>query len=220
MVLGRPGIRIDFFINNRQRFISNLDENEYLAMYFENLSAEALAEGLIDNAYWYALEALHYVPKHAPAINTMAVIQRRTGQIATAEALYRYGIAHAEEKLTLMKNYLRLLEESGREKEAQAVRLQLERMDDPSPYHWYQLARSTYENGEYREAIRYYKKALSIAPYLHEAYLGIALSHYELGQLENSQQALVSAYTEAPKLSMRNLYQAKLEWLSREMAGL
>lgn len=219
LMMSRSGIKIDYFPTNRQRFISNLDRGDYLAMYYQNKAAEALQAGDPDRAYWLAREALVQAPDYAAAINTLAVLNRRAGRLETAEAIYRFGIAHADNKLSLLKNYRVLLQASGRVEEADAISRRLERLDDPSPFHWYQLARSSFEEGDFKTAIRYYNKALDLAPYLHEAYLGIALSNYELGRLDRTRRALVSATEEAEKVSTRQLYQAKLAALSRQTGG-
>ena len=53
--LTRPGVKIDYFPTNRQRFIGNMDRPVYLAMIYQNLSVEALENGDMDLAYWLAI---------------------------------------------------------------------------------------------------------------------------------------------------------------------
>lgn len=207
---------IDYFPTNRQRFIGNISRDEYLAMVYQNLAAEALERQDLNYAYWSALAALDFVPDQAGAINLLAVTLRRAGDIDTAELVYRFGIEHARDRLTLLKNYAMLLQENGRTGEARAIQGRLDRLEDPSPFHWYQLAQNSFDDGRYREAIRFYNKALDLAPYLHEAWLGIAQSNYELGRMDRTRTALVAALTEADKVSTRNLYEAKLVMLDRE----
>ena len=213
----QPGVTIDYFPTNRQRFIGNINREEYLAMYYQNLAVEALERQDLNFAYWSALEALKFDPYHSAAVNTLAIANRRAGDLETAEFIYQYGIKHAQDKLSLMKNYAALLAETGRTEEARSIQYQLDTMTDPSPFHWFLLARDSQDKGDYREAIRFYNKALDLAPYLHEAWLGIAQSNYELGRLDRTRNALMSAYEEADKVSTRNLYQAKLAALSGEL---
>jgi Tfp pilus assembly protein PilF len=215
--LSRQGIKVDYFPTNRQRFIGNLDRDEYLAMIYQNLAAEALDQDNLNQAYWLAMEALHYVPVYSPAINTLAIANRRNGDMDTAELIYRYGINNADENLSLLKNYRILLENTDRPIEARQLQLQLNAMEDPSPFHWFHLAREALDAEEYNEAIRYFRKSLDLAPYLHEAHLGIAQANYELGRPNATRNALTSAYNEASKVSTKNLYQAKLAALSKEL---
>lgn len=216
-LLSRPGIRIDYFPTQRERFIGNMDKNEYLAMLYQNLAVEAMDVSDLNLAYWYSLESLTFSPSNSAALNTLAVLNRRNGDDDTAEFIYQYGIEHAEEKLSLLKNYYVLLESQGRNSEAEQINSRLNAMTDPSPFHWYQLGRSAFDNREYSEAISFYNKALNLAPYLHEAYLGIAQANYEMGRLNRTQIALEAAFDEAEKVSTKNIYQAKLVSLSRQL---
>ncbi|MCC6201370.1 MAG: tetratricopeptide repeat protein [Gammaproteobacteria bacterium] len=217
-LMTRPGIKIDYFPTTGQRFVSNLEENEYLAMIYQNLAVEALDSNDLTGAYWHAMEALQHVPDYAPAINTIAVANRRAGDLATAEFVYRYGIDHADDKLSLLKNFRVLLERSGRDAEARTIQHRLDTMTDPSPFHWFELARAAVAERDHRAAIRYYGKALELAPYLHEAYLGIAQANYDLGRYDSARAALEAAFREADKSSVKAFYQAKLASLAQEIA--
>src|SRR5690606_9721405 len=139
-----------------------------------------------------------------------AVVNRRVGDIDKAEAIYKYGIARADNKLTLLKNYHVLLLGSGRAEEAAEIERQLNSLDDPSPFHWFQLARTSYEERNYADAIRYYSRAIDLAPYLHEAHLGLARAYYEAGRLRAAERALETALENVFRPSTRNLYEAKL----------
>lgn len=215
IAFSRPGLAIDYFPGNRERFVSNLTENDYLAMYYRNIAAKALQRDDLDAAYWNAVEALRHGGRNAASINTLAVVHRRAGDAKTAEALYRYGIEHANEKLSLMKNYRLLLLSEGRVAEARKAALKLDTMDDPSPFHWYHLARSSAEAGDVEDAIRYYRRALELAPYLHEAHLGLAVASFRAERPADAQRALVSALDHAYRPSTRKLYKAKLISLSQ-----
>jgi tetratricopeptide (TPR) repeat protein len=217
LLFSRPGIKIDYFPTNRQRFIANLDENDYLTMYYDNVAVEALMANDLNRAYWYSMEALRYSPGSSSTINMLAILNRRQGDTEKAEQLYVYGIEHAEEKLTLLKNYHNLLTNLGRTEDAVSIEKRLQTLDDPSPFHWIQIARSAYESGEYQQAINYFNKAISLAPYLHEAQLGIAQSLYKTGELQGAKKALVAAIEKAQKRSTVSLYEAKLASLRSEI---
>lgn len=217
LILTRPGSRIDYFPTDRERFIRNIREEDYLAMYYRNMAGAAIATGDFNSAYWHAIESLQYEPDNAPAINMLAVINRRAGNLQIAERLYLFGIEHADDKLSLLKNYHVLLTNSGRISEANEIKKQLDAMDDPSPFHWFNLARVAHDAGDYAEAIRYYNRAIELAPYLHEAYLGVAQSNYDAGQRQAAAVALEAALDKVRKASTRNLYQAKLDALSKEL---
>lgn len=211
------GVRIDYFPTLRGRFLANLDRNGYLALYYNNIASDAIARADYGTAYWYALEALDYVPAHSSSLNMLAIVNRRTGDTQTAEDIYRYGLAHAEDKLTLLRNYHTLLRANGREAEAAAVQRQLDGMDDPSPLHWLQLARDSHATGDWDDAIDYYRRVLNLAPYMHEAQLELAQTYYAAGRVRSAESALSEAITLAGRVSTRNLYKAKLLALRKEL---
>ena len=210
LVSESSGISIDYFPTGRSRFISNLSEQDYYAMYYRNLAVESLQREDFNSAYWLSMESLKFAPEHSDSLNMLAVINKRIGRTEEAEQVYLYAIARAQEKLSLLKNYRVLLLEQDRREEAAAISLRLSKIDDPSPVHWFHLAREFYEEGDYERAISYYRKALEIAPYLHEARLGIALSYYALDRVTQADAALIAAIENAGSNSSRQRYKEKL----------
>jgi tetratricopeptide (TPR) repeat protein len=217
LLFSRSALTIDYFPTRGSRFIRNLTEDGYVAMYYGNIAVEAIERGDFRTGYWYALESLTLAPDSSEGLNTLAVVYARAGDERKAEQIYLYGIEHAEEKLSLLKNYRALLLRAGRHDEARAIEAQLARMDDPSPMHWIQLARSAYDDGEYELAVRYFRRVVDLAPYMHEGYFGMARAYYMAGQLERAEAALRDALELAEAPRARSLYQAKLAVLGREL---
>ena len=212
----RPYIKVDYFPSGNERFIRFINENEYVSMYYRNMAAEALALDDFSQAYWLYRTALEQNPYSGDAVNGLAVVHARAGDETTAERLYEYGIAHSDEKLTLLKNYVILLKRQGRYVEAEAVNAQVDMLDDPSPFRWMQLADEAYENGDYQEAIRYYGKAMDLAPYLDRGYFGLARTWYQLGNRRAAERNMRLAMEHAFKRSTISLYEAKLAIMTKE----
>ncbi len=210
------GYRIDYFPSLRGRFVANLSYSEYMALYYANVASDAILAQDYDTAYWYLQEALGQDPDHASSLNMLAVVYGRVGDTTTAEQIYRYGITHAQDKLSLLKNYHLLLTNQGRDVEAAQIQAQLEFMEDPSPYHWLQLARESQKAGDWESAIRYYRRAITLGPYMDEAHLGLAQSYYGAGRLRSAERSLMDAAELANRASVRNLYEAKLATLREE----
>jgi Tfp pilus assembly protein PilF len=204
------GIKVDYFKSEQERFVANLSRAAFIAMYYSNIASDAIAAQDYNKAYWYARESLVHAPQNPAAINMLAVISNRKGDAGRAEALYLFGIAHADEKLSLLKNYHGLLQSQGRQEEALQIATQLERMDDPSPFHWVQLARTATDAKEFEAAIRYYRRALELAPYMHEAYLELAKSQHEAGLHNAAISSLSKALENVYRPGTRKLYKAKL----------
>ncbi|WP_237132747.1 tetratricopeptide repeat protein [Pseudohongiella sp. O18] len=204
------GITIDYFRSGRERFVANLSYESYVALFYRNVAVEALRKGDVDLAYWNAVESLRFAPDHPDALNTLAVINRQQGRYDEAEQIYRYAISHADDKLTVLKNYRSLLAIMGREADARRIERQLMSMPDSSPFHWYQVAQSAMEEGDYPRAIEFFYKALEVAPYLHEAYAGIASANYQLGNIHSARLALTEAMEQASRRSAQRVYKSKM----------
>ena len=208
----RPGIRFDYFPEDtvRERLLGNLSPAAYVAMYYSNIAGEAIASGDINSAFWYLLESLKQEPENSIALNMLAVAYRRAGDESTAEEIYRYGIASLPSNVTFLRNYRFLLNRQGRHAEAESIARSLRKLDDANPFNWVNAGRSALVDGQYREAIRYFKQALEIAPYLHEAHALTAIAHLKMGNRKRGEQEMQHALENAQRHATRSLYQAKL----------
>ena len=215
-VFVRPGLVIDYFPSGSERFMHNLSEDDYIARYYLNLAADAIKEEDYSKAYWLTLEAIEFESLNSEAFNNLAVIYKRMGELTRAEEIYLYAIENLPNKLTLLKNYRILLAEQQRHREAKGLSKKITELDDPSPFHWFHAAREAYDDGDYREAIDFYERAVSIAPYLHEVRFGLAQSYYQVGRLSLAEGHLRAALENVYTQDTRSLYQAKLMVLSVE----
>lgn len=212
VTLKRPGIRFDYFPEDteRVRLIGNLSSAAYVAMYYSNVAGEAIANGDIDSAFWNLLESLEQEPDNAIALNSLAVVYRRAGDENMAEEIYKYGIDSLPENVSFLRNYRSLLRRQGRNSEAEAISRSLAKLDDGNPFNWVIAGRGALADGEYKEAIKFFKQALETAPYLHEAYALKAIAHLRMGDKKRGERELKRALENANRQTTRSLYQAKL----------
>lgn len=206
----RNMLKIDFFPQRRGRFIERISHENYAARYYINLAAEFLAQDDFNQAYWYAREALSTDPHSEDALNLLAVIYKRNDDLEIAAKLYEYAIANTHKQLTLLKNYQILLQEIGDLERLATVQEQLKNLTDPSPFEWIFAARDAELNSNYELAINYYNKALAIAPYLHEAYLGKAQNYRRLGRNHKAERAMEDALEHVTRRDTRDRYMTKL----------
>ena len=210
----RSGIVVDYFPSKSKRFLSNISEQNFIARYFRNLAVEHLQNSNSNSSYWHALKSMDYAPHDAEGINLMAVIYKHVGLTEQAEQIYQYGISVASNKLSLLKNYRQLLNEQGRHAKANTLGKQIAEMDDPSPYNWLHIADAMLADGNYKEALDYYKRAVELAPYLQFGYLGLAKVYYFQGQFGRSESMLEKAMERNYDHDNDQLYQAKLAALN------
>lgn len=214
ILFSRPGIRIDYFPTGTERFVGNVSHADYVAMYYSNIAAEALADGDLDNAFWFSLESLTVSPDNITALNTIAVVHRQAGDEVTAEAIYSYGIDRRPKSVSLLRNFRALLIRQGRTAEAEAIHARLAILDDSNPFDWILAGRQAHRESEYREAITHYRRAVKQAPYLHEAYLGMALAYVQLGDMNRAEAALQRALETTQRRATASRYEAKLAALA------
>jgi len=213
-VMRRAGLIVDYFPSGHERFIGNISEADYIAMYYRNIAADGLLDKNYGLSFWMLLKSFEFAPNHPDGINMMAVLHRRAGDIQRAEKLYLYGIEHSDGVVSLLKNYRDLLVFQGRMDEASEISEQLYGLVDDSPYNWLAVADSAYLEGNYSEALSFYSKAEKLAPYLHEVYLGKAKSYYRLGNHTAAKKQLELARDNAYEEGKKALYSAKLASLS------
>jgi Tfp pilus assembly protein PilF len=206
---------IDYYPSRYSYASGNVGVDKFVGMYYQNLAAEALAKDDFNRAFWLLKKSLEVDKDNAEAINSMAVLNRRVGDDVTAEELYKYGIKHADNKVSLLRNYHLLLTLQNRTVDAARVAKELEGLEDLNPFRWLHAANEAYDEADYKTAIDLYEKALEMAPYLHQGYFGIAKSEFQLGNYVASGEALDKAREEAFDMRAKDLYQAKLYALNK-----
>jgi Tfp pilus assembly protein PilF len=214
-LLRRNSLLVDYFPTEGTRFVRNITEAQYIAMFYNNLASEAIAREDYDAAFWLLLKTLELTPEAPGAINSMAVIHRRIGDLNKAEEIYQYGIAHLDDKISFLRNYRVLLEQQGRFDEVAQINRQLTALDDPSPFDWLHAGHNAYSEGNYQEAVLLYRKAAKIAPYLHESYAGLAKAYYMIGDRHRAEREFRNALEKSQRSSTRSMYEAKLMVLSQ-----
>jgi len=215
-VIRRGGLLVDYFPNAGDRFVSNINKAEYQAMYYNNLASEAISREDYGKAFWLLRRALELTPYDAGAINSMAIVYRRAGNVEKSEEIYRYGIKNLSNKVSLLRNYRVLLSEQERFAEVEELNLALAELDEDSPFDWLHAGHDAFAKNEFGEAISYSQKAVEIAPYLHESYAGLAKAHYKLGNRVRAKRELINAQKFSYRKSIQSLYQAKLIALAGE----
>ncbi len=101
--------------------------------------------------------------------------------------------------------------------EARLIESQLERTDDPSPYRWQRLAYIALQTERYEDAVKYYRRAIKNAPYVHELHYQLARAYSHLGKSAESKIQLELAMNNTHNQQARSLYEKKLQTFSRRV---
>jgi Tfp pilus assembly protein PilF/uncharacterized protein YcfL len=211
---GRRGLLVDYFPTAGTKLRRKVSSVEFSAMFYRNKAAEAIIDKNYDRAYWLLKRTLGFLPKDEHSVNMMALIHQKKGLEQDAENLYKFGIKYADHKLELLRNYFIFLRKENRLTDAHKLKSVLNRTEVINPFDWVNLGHTAYSERKYADARRYFKKAIKLAPYLHQAHFGVAKSEFRMGNLRLSKHSLTLAKKHAFDYELKQLYQAKLAMLS------
>jgi Tfp pilus assembly protein PilF len=215
---------IDYFPTFNSRVLRTVDEAEFFSMYYANKAIEALLKNDLDLSYWTIRKALELKADDSNAHNIMAVVQNQKGYVDYAEKLYLFGLKHIEKNKTpkvehqyldLLDNYHSLLLRQQRHVDADKISEKIGSRTGINPYKWISLGNNAFNNRDYHKAIKHYKRAAKAAPYLHEAYGGIARAEFQLGNNESAERSFDKAMNKSHKIEVQDMYQSKLDMLKQ-----
>lgn len=191
----------------------SLPEATVLAMYMNNRAAETLAQGRIDDAYWFAREALVQDPGFVRALNTLGVVYRRHGDLAEAERALRTAHARQPDNPQIVFNLAQVLAERGNGTEAAALRVRLAQLQPEAPFVYFDRGRIALKSGDAKTARDLFLREVDRAPYNAEFHYWLALAYAKLGDVPAAREQLEQAMEASATRHDRDLYAAKLERL-------
>ena len=208
-------ITIDFNppVENKSYHTWAINEQTVMAMYMNNRSAEALARGQINDAYWWVREAIKQDPGFLSAYNTLGVVYRRHGNTAAAEQSLSYALARDPSNTQTMSNLAMVLGDLGRMDESRILTEKVERRQPYAPFHFFTLGSAAMQAGDFKMARDMFQRELARDPYNHEFHFWLAVAFAQLGDMEQSKRHLTVAKEFSPTRKQHDLYAAKLDRL-------
>jgi len=210
--LSKPGIVIDYFPTKNSQQGPMFSFTKFLSMYYRNIAGDALMHKEPNKAFAYGEEALRIMPASVEAINFMALLHKTQLDNKTAEKLYKLGMSLDGSNIQIIHNYMILLAREGRSEEVHFYQEKLNVLDNPNPYLWLEQAYQSYHKPKQAEI--YYKKALKNAPYLQEAYIGLAKIYFKGNNKKLAKEMIENALKWSYKKEEQQLYKKKLSILS------
>lgn len=213
LVLFRPRVKVDYLVEFGGYGGEYISEFELLSLYYLNLAADAMAVQQNRRAFALAARAYELSPDMPQAYNALALLYQRKGDMGAAGLVFSYADKWLEPNLALLMNYESLLSQSGNPSVLNTVQEKIRQLDNPDPYIWLSRGDTLAQQGHYARAIKAYHKALYLAPYLHEAHLGLAKVYYLGGRIHKAREQIALAIEWNHDKKSRPLYQAKLAHL-------
>jgi Tfp pilus assembly protein PilF len=190
-----------------------IEERTAIAMFMNNRAAESLARGQLDDAYWWAREAILHDGGLVNAYNTLGVVYRRHGNLDEAERVYRLLLAREPDNPTVISNLAAVLTTAGQSDAAQALLQKLHRIEPYPPFHFLDQAQVALKRGDFRAAIGLFNRELARDPSYHAAHFGLAVAYFKLGDFASAREHLTIAMENSTTRGDHELYAAKLERL-------
>jgi Tfp pilus assembly protein PilF len=203
----------EFLDGRRARVIG---ENTIVSMYLNNLSAEALAAGKVDDSYWYAREAILQDPRFSSAYNTLAVVYRRKGDLARAEQLLAKLIEEEPGNVVTLTNMLLVKRDLGQAGEAERLARELKELQPFPPFYYFDQGVAAMKAGNYVTAKQMFEKEVHRAGNYHEFHFWLALAYLQLGEPKQAQRQLNLALETSTTEASAQLYAGKLAHLRQQ----
>lgn len=211
----RDALVIDYYKDPLDRAGEMFDSERFFAVVYNNLAADALLANDLSKAFWLSHKALQYDPNYSPSVNLIAVIYRRQGDMDSAKQWFEYGLKQPKNSVLIVDNYLKLAEQQQDYPLQQRLRALIDTAEDDNPYAWYYLAERFRQQGEFRQAAKFYQKLVDVAPYLHHVNVELAKLYVELGQNDQAVQVLQQGETYAYDAGSRQRYANKLKMIQQ-----
>jgi Tfp pilus assembly protein PilF len=188
-------------------------EETILAMYMNNRAAESIADGRLDNAYWWARAALRQDPKFTSAYNTLGVVYRRHGDTKSAEKVLAQVLELEPANTQAMSNLALVLTDQGRQAEAAALTQKLAALQPYPPFYFFDRGLAAMRERDYKEAKVQFEREIERDAYYHEFRFWLAAAYLGLGETAKARAQLSLALDNSTTRGDRDLYAAKLDWI-------
>ena len=187
-----------------------IEESMIVAMYMNNRAVEAMTDGHVDDAYWWAREAILQEPRFMSAYNTLGVVFERHGNPADARRAFEFVLAREPANADAMSNLALVLREQGNLAAAAEVTRRLEQMEPNPPFGYFKRGIAAMESGDYKTARDMFAKEVDRAAYYHEFHFWLALAYIGLGDREQARKHMEIAVENSTTRKDHDLYAAKL----------
>jgi Tfp pilus assembly protein PilF len=194
-----------------------IDESTIVAMYMNNRAVETLMDGSVNDAYWWAREAVLQDPHFLGAANTLGVVYRAHGNLAEAQLALEYVLAQEPGNASALTNLVAVLKQRGDSAGARQAAERLARIEPTAPFAYFERGIAAMKAGDYRLARDMFEREVQRAAYYHEFRFWLALAYVGLGDMDQARANLAIALENSPAGREHDLYAAKLERLRAEV---
>ena len=210
------GLIIDFLPPDDMRGVRArpIREDIVVAMYMNNRAVEALARDKVDDAYWFAREAMVQAPDFLVAHNTLGAVYHKHGDLAQSEAVLRFVVEREPANTQALANLVRVLADAGRKDESERVAAVLARLEPEPPFAYFNRGIAAMRAGDLHAAKASFEREIARSPDYHEFHFWLAVTQIGLGETEDARKHLAIAVKNSTSRSDYDIYAAKLDRLN------
>ncbi len=202
--------------STKQHFSKKIiSKKRVTAMFYNNKGAQEIVAGDLNTAYAYLKAAINTDPDFSAAWGNLGLLYRKVGLNQFAEQTYLMALQKDAKNYNTWTNLSILLASQGNQQQANKINLYLDTVRLDNPYYHALLGDEAYHRGDYKIALKHYKKAKKMNDKEDVFYFGLAKVHYRLGNYDASQFNLNKAKKYANFVEDREKYQNKLDLLSK-----
>jgi tetratricopeptide (TPR) repeat protein len=187
-----------------------IEEPTIIAMYMNNRAVEALTAGQVDDAYWWAREAILQEPRFLSGYNTLGVVYQRHGNLREAQRTFELILEREPANTRAMSNLALVLHDQGNLAAAAELNRKLERMEPDPPFGYFKRGLAAMQSGDYKVAKEMFSKEVDRAAYYHEFHFWLALAYVGLGEMEPARKHMMIAIENSTTRKDHEIYAAKL----------
>ncbi|HWW04746.1 tetratricopeptide repeat protein [Collimonas sp.] len=188
-----------------------IDESTIVAMYMNNRAAEALAAHQLDDAYWWAREAIRQDARFLASYNTLGVIYRRHDNLQEAERTFRQVFEREPDNPVVMFNLIGVLNDLGKLSESKPLAAKLAQVQPEAPFQAFNLGMAAMRAGDFKTAKQQFTRELARDPYYHEFQYWLGIACLRLGEMDQAVKHLSIAMENSTSRNDHDLYAAKLD---------
>ena len=191
-----------------------VSDQQLLALYYGNRAMELMVAGRQPEAQPWLDEALRHAPLDPTLLNNAGVLSLRKGDADAAEKYFLSAIGQAPELMSGLSNLVALYKNRGDDSRVAIWQSRAEKALRKDPYYQYTLGRQLELSGDYAEAAKQYRRAISLNGKEHQFHFGLARVYFSMGDSRGADRELSVAY----KLSLghaRERYGDKLAALRK-----
>jgi tetratricopeptide (TPR) repeat protein len=185
-------------IGYNERFPSRtIGDNHVLALFYNNLGAEALIRKEHALSFRYFRAAIEADPGVSAIWSNIGVLYARTGFDQHAEAAYLQALAGNARNRTALANLVNLYEDRGDHEAAELYREHVRRYQERNPYYHFSLAKRAYSEQRLDDALAAVDRALRLKGDEQQFHELRGMTYLGLGRESEAEKSFARAETYA-----------------------